>query len=371
MAVAQWVDVLVLVAAVLGLIVVTMAWPRRRPRGERSRPAHPTASSPVRVKLDTIGDEARWRVANRHAILDLTIDIVTYRPTGSDLPWTSEPIVDAVRLLPGRSTTLPSVVEDPTVPHDVVVAWTLHHLDGGARTTRTFTVWPEAAEVFPPPPVAPPPAGRGLAVVFGLIAVALGGLTALASWRLFDGADGSAASGTSEVVVTISPTTAPSTLDATTSLPPTTTAAPSTTTVASDATPAVAATPTTTSTTTTSSPTTTTSTTTTTSPTTTTTATTSTTTTRAPGDTRLVSVSGRVENCRFGPDCLVASFSLVGFATRGTYICEFDDGSRFSFRYVGDGADDACARSGPSATITIEVDGVRSSQLTRGSADGS
>ena len=62
---------------------------------------------------------------------------------------------------------------------------------------------------------------------------------------------------------------------------------------------------------------------------------------------------------------MIAGFRIVEFVGSGEYVCEFDDGSRFVFRYVGDGADDACARSGPAPTITIEVDGIRSATVSR------
>ena len=81
-------------------------------------------------------------------------------------------------------------------------------------------------------------------------------------------------------------------------------------------------------------------------------------------------IDGRTGACRFGPNCLIASFRLDGFPREGNYICEFRDGTRVTFRYVGDGAEDACAASGRNPSITIEVDGVRSATITRESPTG-
>ncbi len=72
-------------------------------------------------------------------------------------------------------------------------------------------------------------------------------------------------------------------------------------------------------------------------------------------------------DCQFGADCVIVNFTLDGFAPTGEYVCEFDDGSRFVFRYIGDGAEDACATSGATPSITIEVDGLRSATITRDS----
>ena len=81
-------------------------------------------------------------------------------------------------------------------------------------------------------------------------------------------------------------------------------------------------------------------------------------------------ISGRVEDCKFGAECVIVGFTLVGFPSTGDYVCEFGDGSRFTFRYIGGGADDACSTSGESPSITIEVDGVRSLTATRESPNG-
>ncbi len=353
------------IAGVLGLIIVAMAWPRRQPREQRARRRHPAASAPIRVRLDTIGEHPRWRIANRHGILDVTVDIVTYRPVRSTRPWVSEPIVDPIRISPGRSTTLPSVVNNPALTYDVVVAWTVFHLDGGVQSTRTFTVGPDADTAVEPVPVVPPGDRRGLAVVFGSIAVLLAAVTSLAGWRLLDG-DGTSVAGdtTVPIVVTSSTATAAGTTEPARTVPDTTTAVTpepaAATTGATTTTTTTDATPPTASTTATTAEASTTSTTTTTVPTTT-----------VPADTRRIVIDGRVEDCRFGTDCLIAGFTLDGFPAEGEYICEFEDGSRYAFRYDGDGADDACVTSGTSPSITIEVDGVRSATITRDAPTGS
>ncbi len=367
MDVDRWSEVLTLVAGVLGLMVVVIAWPRRPPNEHRPGVRQPTVSPPIRVRLDTIGEQARWRVANRHGILDITVDIVTFRPSDSDLAWVSEPIVEPVRISPGRSTTLPTVVDDATLTYDVVVAWTVQHLDGGVQSTRTFTIRPDTHDAVDPVPIVAPSTEWGLAVVYGLVAVLLAAMTSVAMWRLIDGGDAPIA------IESTRPIAATTTTVITSTTTVTTVAATSTTAVSVTALPSSTSVSTTTTATsvgaaTTTSPARRTTTTTTTTDTTSTTSTV--TTTPVPGDLRQVAASGRLDNCSFGTDCLIASFLLVGFPTRGEYVCEFDDGSRFTFRYIGDGADDACARSGSAPSITIEVDGVRSATLTRDSLDG-
>jgi len=61
-----------------------------------------------------------------------------------------------------------------------------------------------------------------------------------------------------------------------------------------------------------------------------------------------------------------ALFTISGFAAQPTgYVCEFDDGSRYSFRFDSEGVSYACATNSPTGTITIEVDGHRSNTLAR------
>ena len=78
-----------------------------------------------------------------------------------------------------------------------------------------------------------------------------------------------------------------------------------------------------------------------------------------------VSASGRIEDCRFGSDCLVVGFEIDGFDAAPTeYVCEFGDGERVTFGFVGDGAVTACSARSAAPSITIEVAGVRSNTVT-------
>lgn len=79
-----------------------------------------------------------------------------------------------------------------------------------------------------------------------------------------------------------------------------------------------------------------------------------------------VVIVGREGPCRFGSDCLIVGFSIEGFDTQPTeFVCEFGDGSRFTFRFESLAVEHACATSGAAASITVEVDGVRSDTATR------
>ncbi|NNE10642.1 MAG: hypothetical protein HKN41_00165, partial [Ilumatobacter sp.] len=312
----------------------------------------------------------------------LAIDIVTFRPSGSREPWVSEPIIDPVVLEPGEAAVLTTIIADPTATHDVVVAWTVRLPGGDVEGSRTITVPPGSVEAAPPPPVEP---RDGLFAPMYAATAALLVIAALVSMaELVDGqADRSGAIETVPTPTTAFPadgvtTTAPSSASPVTSTAPPTTstttpvAPPSTAT----STPTAVATTGTTSTTRTIPPTTSTSSastsTSTSSPTTTVSTTTSTSppTTVSP-DGRQVVIRGRVEECSFGSDCLIAGFGLDGdFSLSSEYVCEFEDGSRFVFRYAGGGAEDACAASGENPSITIEVDGVRSPTITREAPNG-
>ena len=149
--------------------------------------------------------------------------------------------------------------------------------------------------------------------------------------------------------------TGPSTSSAPTSAPTiTTTSVPTTTSTTSTSTTSTTTTTTTTSTTTTS------------------TTTTSTTTTTTPvaevqdATGPRVTIVGRVGPCTFGDDCLIADFTIEAFPSpQDEFVCEFENGSRYAFRFGGGGAERACATSSDGGTITIEVGGVRSETITR------
>ena len=77
-----------------------------------------------------------------------------------------------------------------------------------------------------------------------------------------------------------------------------------------------------------------------------------------------VAIVGRTAPCRFGNDCLVADFTISGFATpQREFVCEFESGARYTFRFDGRGAESACATV--DGTITIEVGGIRSETISR------
>jgi hypothetical protein len=58
---------------------------------------------------------------------------------------------------------------------------------------------------------------------------------------------------------------------------------------------------------------------------------------------------------------LIAGFTIERFDTHPThYVCEFADGSRYTYRFGHGGAEYACATGDPNSSITIEVDGIRS-----------
>ncbi len=77
-----------------------------------------------------------------------------------------------------------------------------------------------------------------------------------------------------------------------------------------------------------------------------------------------VGIEGR---CRFGPDCLIAGFTIANFPTQPQrFVCEFQDGSRFEYRFDTAAVLYACSTNSPTGSIVIEVDGVRSNTVTRG-----
>lgn len=80
-----------------------------------------------------------------------------------------------------------------------------------------------------------------------------------------------------------------------------------------------------------------------------------------PPDGPVVTIIGRVGPCDFGSECLLAGFALHNFNSQPSeFVCEFSDGSRYSFRFTRQEVERACATGDPNDSITIEVDGVRS-----------
>jgi hypothetical protein len=350
----RWSDALALIAGVVGLVAIALVWPTRRRAVEVARLRHPSSPPPVSVMLDTSGDDARWRVMTPMGVLTTTVDIVTWRQSDTSLPWSSEPIVDPIVLAPGSSTLLDTVVEPADVPYDVVIAWTVRHLSGDLQGSRTWTVRPTASV---PTPRFDRPRARGLLAYYLVIGALTGLITLVAGWRLVSThADDTSrpAAASAPDGSTAPPVTSGSGRSAGTTVPATTDAVGAVTSPAGPSTTGITST-------------------------TPQTTTPDRSTTIAPPlirpptvdtDGRTVTISGRVEDCRFGAQCVIASFTLEGFPPTGEYVCEFDDGTRFTFRYVDAGADDACAISGPSPSITIEVDGVRSATITREAPEG-
>ena len=75
----------------------------------------------------------------------------------------------------------------------------------------------------------------------------------------------------------------------------------------------------------------------------------------------VVNIIGREGGCRYGSNCLIAAFTIERFDGHpAEYVCEFADGSRYTFRFDRNGTLYACATGNPNGSITIEVDGIRS-----------
>ncbi|MEJ7799600.1 MAG: hypothetical protein WKF60_03720 [Ilumatobacter sp.] len=94
----------------------------------------------------------------------------------------------------------------------------------------------------------------------------------------------------------------------------------------------------------------------------------STTTTAAPE--RRVLISGEMKPCRYGANCLVASFSIDGFDEHpGRFICIYPNSQR-DFTFNDDEVEEACLTADDGDTITIEVDGLRSATISEQDLDG-
>jgi hypothetical protein len=80
----------------------------------------------------------------------------------------------------------------------------------------------------------------------------------------------------------------------------------------------------------------------------------------------VVAIVGYTGPCTFGDDCLIADFTIQDFESpQREFVCEFANGSRYTFRFGGSGAERACSTSAADGSITIEVGGVRSATVTR------
>ncbi|HEX6658593.1 MAG TPA: hypothetical protein VF065_10955 [Ilumatobacter sp.] len=80
-----------------------------------------------------------------------------------------------------------------------------------------------------------------------------------------------------------------------------------------------------------------------------------------PPDGPVVTIIGHVAPCDYGSECLLAGFTIHNFASQPTeFVCEFSDGSRYTFDFSRQEVERACATGDPTDSITIEVAGIRS-----------
>ncbi len=94
----------------------------------------------------------------------------------------------------------------------------------------------------------------------------------------------------------------------------------------------------------------------------------STTTTVASGP--QVQIRGEMKPCRYGANCLVASFTIDGFDEHpGRFTCIYPNSER-DFTFNNDGVDEACLTGDAGDTITIEVGGVQSATISEQDLDG-
>lgn len=85
---------------------------------------------------------------------------------------------------------------------------------------------------------------------------------------------------------------------------------------------------------------------------------------------RQVLIRAEMKPCRFGANCLAASFTVEGFEQPpGRFFCIYPN-SRREFSFDGDGKEDACLTADQGDTITIEVDGVQSATVSEANLDG-
>lgn len=343
--------VLAVAANALCVAVAVGMWRRHRRRRRAERSQHPSARPPLGVDFV---DTARGRRLGIHVpsgAPPLEIDIVSFRPARETVSWDSEPIDESIAIDPGGSVVLRSSLPLDEHEFDVVVAWTARHPTGLVRESHLFRLPSDREEPTPPSRVAALPAGPAL-VLAALAAVA--GALSLTSLTSDDHTDGRVADAVASSTPNPTTTTTPAvttTIDArpgATTVPTTVDDVPTT-----EAATPEAPTNTTAATTTTADP-------------TTSTPLTGTSSGTTPGDDARVIASARIGECRFGDQCLIAGFTIEGFDPRPSeYVCEFEDGSRFSFRFDSDGVETACSTGTETAAITIEVGGIRSNTVTR------
>ncbi len=85
---------------------------------------------------------------------------------------------------------------------------------------------------------------------------------------------------------------------------------------------------------------------------------------------RRVLISGEMKECRFGANCLAASFVIEGFEPHpDTYVCIYPNSST-EISFNDNDVIDACLTADQGDTITIEVGGVRSATISEQNLDG-
>lgn len=341
--------------AIVVALVATLIVARQRPKAVRAaRARHPASTPPISISLVREGRDAYWRLDVLPTVAPVSVDILSYRPSGrgsavSSSEWENAPIVDPVELQPGGWAVLPHAVAGRAPQYDVVMGWTEHRPDGERTDSGTFRVH----EAGPLVPVVPGRRGGWIVAAIGVAAVLVtAGVLVLS--QLGDELDDDTDDETVDEIATAPPPTTAATIPTAEPSVPTTpvpTVATTSVTATTRVTTTVVATtvpaPTTLSG---SSP----------SPSTSSTNP----TTIAPGEPSVTAL-GRIEDCRFGPDCLVVGFAIENFdTTPSDYVCEFGDGERVPFTFVGAGAETACSARSADPSITIEVDGVRSNTVT-------
>lgn len=85
---------------------------------------------------------------------------------------------------------------------------------------------------------------------------------------------------------------------------------------------------------------------------------------------RSVRIMGEMKPCRFGANCLAASFVIEGFEPHpGSYVCIYPNSST-EIGFNDNDVIDACLTADQGDTITIEVAGVRSATISEINLDG-
>ena len=336
------------VATSIGVGVVVWMWRRSRRRRRAVRSRHPSVRPPLTVGFVDVEPWSRLCIDVPPGAPEMTVDIVTYRRARPVGPWDDEPLDGPLVIEPGSRTVLAATLPAGSAA-DVVVAWTARHPTGPVQGSRLFRLPPEREVTVGPSSRSGVLAGRPAAVLLALLVAAAAVVGA--AWMDRDGAraDDQAAGPTPTPEPEPDPEPAPTPAPAPTpsgtapvGVASTTAATTSSTSVTPATAPATAPE----------------------------TAATPSSTSEAPDTVPAagprVAAEGRLGPCRFGDDCLIVGFTIEGFSTSPQeYVCEFEDGSRFTFRFDSGGVADACATGTADAAITVEIDGVRSVTVTR------